>query len=124
MIRRFSILLILVLALAGLPSVAFADEMPALDLPPGIAMQAQPLIAAMMDRMQEAGMSHEQMHMMMADMQGMAAQLPPGIFLQILRLMPQLDMADMMTLHQAAHQGDLLQLPPGQILRFVRELAR
>ena len=30
----------------------------------------------------------------MADMQMMADQLPPGIFLQILRLMSQLDMED------------------------------
>ena len=42
----------------------------------------------------------------MADMQMMADQLPPGIFLQILRLMSQLDMEDMMFLQQI-HMGDL-----------------
>ena len=53
---------------------------------------------------------------MMADMQMMADQLPPGIFLQILRLMSQLDMEDMMFLHQQIHMGDLLQQPRSQIL--------
>ena len=53
----------------------------ALDLPPGIAAQAQPLpAAAMMTHMQQMGLSLEQMEMMMADMQMMADQLPPGIF--------------------------------------------
>ena len=58
---------------------------------------------AMMTHMQQMGLSLEQMEMMMADMQMMADQLPPGIFLQILRLMSQLDMEDMMFLHQQIH---------------------
>ena len=62
----------------------------AADLLPGIAAQAQPLLMAMMTHMQQMGLSLEQMEMMMADMQMMADQLPPGIFLQILRLMSQL----------------------------------
>ena len=95
-----------------------------LDLPPGIAAQAQPLLMAMMTHMQQMGLSLEQMEMMMADMQMMADQLPPGIFLQILRLMSQLDMEDMMFLHQQIHMGDLLQQPPGQILTFILELTR
>lgn len=129
MIRRTSILLATVLILAGISvGAASADVMPSLDLPPGIEAQAQPLLMAMMARMQQSGMSHEQQHMMMDDMQTMAnlslaERLPPGIFLQILELMPQLDMADMMALHQQMHQGDLLQQPPGQILLFVRNLA-
>ena len=80
---------------------------------------------AMMTHMQQMGLSlPEQMEMMMADMQMMADQLPPGIFLQILRLMSQLDMEDMMFLHQQIHMGDLLQQPPGQILTFILELTR
>ena len=64
------------------------------------------LLMAMMTHMQQMGLSLEQMEMMMADMQMMADQLPPGIFLQILRLMSQLDMEDMMFLHQQIHMGD------------------
>jgi hypothetical protein len=119
----------MVLILAGISvGVASADPMPALELPPGIEDQAQPYLAAMMERMQDMGMSHEQQHMMMEDMQAMADmssadRLPPGVFLQILALMPELTMPEMMTLHQAMHQGDLLQQSPGQILLFVQELA-
>lgn len=63
---------------------------------------------------------------MMADMQMVIDQLPPGIFLQILRLMPEFDMSGMMAMHQAMHgEGStLLQEPPGQILKFIRGLAR
>ena len=94
-----------------------------LDLPPGIAAQAQPLLMAMMTHMQQMGLSLEQMEMMMADMQMMADQLPPGIFLQILRLMSQLDMEDMMFLHRDTH-GRPAAAAPGQILTFILELTR
>ena len=125
MLRRMllSLLFVLALVLVSVGSVS-AQEMPMLDLPPGIAAQAQPLLMAMMTHMQQMGLSLEQMEMMMADMQMMADQLPPGIFLQILRLMSQLDMEDMMFLHQQIHMGDLLQQPPGQILTFILELTR
>jgi hypothetical protein len=116
-------LLALALVLVSIGSVS-AQEMPTLNLPPGIANQTQPLLEQMMQHMQEMGMSPEQMEMMMADMQSMADQLPPGIFLQLLRLMLQLDMEEMMLLHQEIHQGTLLQQPPGQILTFVRGLVR
>lgn len=95
-----------------------------IDLPPGIAAQAQPLLETMMAHMQQMGMSPEQMEMMMNDMQGMADQLPPGIFLKLLKLMLQLDMEEMIALHQQIHQGTLLQQSPGQILIFVLQLAR
>ena len=110
MLRRIllSLLFVLALVLVSVGSVS-AQEMPMLDLPHGIAAQAQPLLMAMMTHMQQMGLSLEQM--MMADMQMMADQLPPGIFLQILRLMSQLDMEDMMFLHQQIHMGDLLQQP-------------
>ena len=129
MIRRTSLLLAMVLILAGISvGAASADPMQPLELPSGIEDQAQPYLAAMMERMQNMGMSHEQQHMMMEDMQAMADmssadRLPPGVFLQILALMPELTMPEMMALHQAMHQGDLLQRPPGQILLFVQELA-
>lgn len=125
MFRRMlmSSLLVLALVLASVGSVS-AQEMPTLNLPPGIAAQAQPLLEAMMVHMQQMDLSPEQMEMMMADMQMMADQLPPGIFLQILRLMSQLGMEDMMFLHQQIHMGGLLQQPPGQILIAVLELAR
>jgi hypothetical protein len=123
MLSRTSILLALVLILVGLPvDAASAEGMPSLDLPPGIEEQAQPLLLAMMERMQDSGMSPEMMMLMMQDMQTMVDVLPPGIFLQLLELMPQLDMADMMFLHQQMHQGDLLQQLPGQILLFVKNL--
>ena len=125
MIRRFSILFVLVLTLVGFQTgVASAQDMPPLDLPPGIAAQAQPLLEAMMQRMEGSDMSPEQMQMMMDDMQTMADQLPPAIFLKILQLMSQLDMSEMMYLHQQLHQGGLLQRPPGQILELVQELAQ
>ena len=125
MIRKISFMLVLSLIVAGFTAGAVsADAVSALNLPTGIAKQAQPLIDQMMESMQQMGTSDVQMQMMMADMQTMADQLPPGIFLQILELMPQLDMADMMTLHPEMHGGDLLQQPPGQILIFVREFAQ
>ena len=37
-----------------------------------------------------------------------ATQLPRGIFLQLLELMPQVDMDDMMALNQEIHEGGLL----------------
>ncbi len=92
-------------------------------LPPGIAMQAQPLIADMMARMQQMGMSAEQMQGMMADMQRMTRQLPPGIFLELLKVMSRLDLQEMMAFHEQLHQGDLLHQPPGQILRVARGLS-
>ena len=94
----------------------------ALNLPPGIAAQAQPLIQAMQQHMQDMGMSPEQMQMMMADMQTMADLLPPGIFLRILELMSELDMQAMMAMHQAMHNGTLLEEPPGEVLIFVQSL--
>ena len=122
MFRRISFMVVLSLVLAGFTAgVVSADAVSSLNLPPGIAKQAQPLIAEMMQQMD---MDHGQMHDMMAHMQTMADELPPGIFLQILELMLQIDMPDMMTLHQQMHQGDLLQQPPGQILKVVRQLAR
>ncbi|MFQ5614838.1 MAG: hypothetical protein ACE5H9_22170 [Anaerolineae bacterium] len=124
MFRRFSMLFVLILTLTGLPvGVASAQDMPSLDLPPGIAAQAQPLLEAMMEQMQQSGMSHNQMQMMMVDMQAMADQLPPGVFLKILELMLQLDMADMISLHQQIHQDGLLEQPPGQILKAVKRFA-
>jgi len=124
MIRRTSILLATVLILAGISVGAVsADGMPSLDLPPGIEAQAQPLLMAMMDRMEDSGMSPQQRDMMMQEMQTIVDQLPPGIFLNILELMPQLNMPDMMFLHNQLIRGDLLQQPPGQILLFVRNLA-
>lgn len=123
-IGRLSFLLILVLALAGISAgVAAAQTAPMLDLPPGIAAQAQPHLETMMAHMEQMAMSEMQMEMMMADMQMMADTLPPGIFLQVLQLMSELTMPEMMQLHQQLHQGDLLQQPPGQILVTVRALA-
>ena len=125
MLRRLFISSLLALSLVGV-SVGWvsAQEMPMLDLPPGIAKQAQPLLEQMMHHMQQMDLSPEQMEMMMADMQMMVEQLPPGIFLQLLRLMLQLEMEEMMMLHQEMHQGALIQQPPGQILVFVRGLVR
>ncbi len=124
MLRKLTLALTALFLLAGASAnLAYAASPPMLNLPPGIAAQAEPLLAAMMARMEQAGMTPEQMQQMMADMQAMVDALPPGIFLQILELMPQLDMQDMMTVHQQIHQGQLLEAPPGQILRFVKALA-
>ena len=121
MFRGTSILFALVLVLAGISvGAASAAEMPSLDLPPGIEAQAQPLIKDMMERM--SGMPEMTGEMMMQHMQTMADELPPGIFLNLLKLMPQLDMDGMMTLHKAMTQDDLMQQPPGQILKFVKGL--
>lgn len=123
MTSKLSILVILVLVVAVLPlSVASAQTTPALNLPPGIEELAQPYLEVMMQHMQQMGMSPEQMQMIMADMQSMADQLPPGIFLQILQWMPQLDMSNMLALHQQMQQGDLLEQPPGQILLIIQGL--
>lgn len=123
--KRITLMFMFALVIVGFPIRAVsAQEMPMLELPPGIADLAQPLLEAMMDHMQQMGMSPEQMESMMADMQTMADSLPQGIFLEILKLMPQLDMEEMMSLHQQMHQGDLLQQAPGEILVFVRRLAR
>ena len=126
MFRRFWIALLIVVLLSAVPAgLTSAQQMqPALDLPPGIAAQAEPLMMAMMEHMEQMGMSMEEMEMMMADMQTMAEQLPPGIFLELLKLMPQLSMDQMMALHQQMHQGDLLEQSPGQILSYVQKLVR
>jgi hypothetical protein len=125
MLRKLTFLFVLVLVFAAVPlGVVSAQPPSALNLPPGIEKQAQPYIEAMMQRMQDMGMSLEQMQMMMADMQSMADQLPPGIFLQVLKLMPQLEGNDMMAVHQQLHQGDLLKQPPGKILIFIKSLVR
>ena len=121
MIRKFLPLLVLTIVFTALPvGVASAQGIAHLNLPPGIETQAQPLIASMMERMQQSGMSSTQMEMMMADMQTIVDELPPGIFLQLLQLMPQLEMSEMMSIHQEIHQGGLLELPPGEILNFVK----
>jgi len=123
--KRITLMFMFALVIVGFPIRAVsAQEMPMLELPPGIADLAQPLLEAMMEHMQQMGISPEQMELMMADMQTMADSLPPGIFLEILKLMPQLNMEEMMSLHQQMHQGDLLQQAPGEILVFVRRLAR
>ena len=123
--KRITLMFMFALVIVGFPIRAVsAQEMPMLELPPGIADLAQPLLEAMTEHMQQMGMSPEQMELMMADMQTMADSLPPGIFLEILKLMPQLNMEEMMSLHQQMHQGDLLQQAPGEILVFVRRLAR
>jgi hypothetical protein len=123
MIRRLTIVLTLALvSTSALVGSAAAQEMH-LDLPPGIAKQAQPLLVEMMAHMDEMGMSEAEMDMMMADMQMMAEQLPPGIFLQLVQIMSELEMGAMMDVHNAVHGGDLLEQPPGQVLRIVRNLA-
>jgi hypothetical protein len=123
MTSRLAVALTLALALTiPLMGTASAQEMH-LDLPPGIAKQAEPLMMDMMAHMDEMEVSEEEMAMMMEEMQMMADQLPPGIFLQLLQLMTQLEMPAMMEVHEAMHDGDLLQQPPGQVLRFVRDLA-
>ena len=125
MIHKILVSLILAGALLGLSGgAALAHGTPPLELPPGIQKQAEPLVERMMDHMEGMGMSHEQVELMMADLQLMADQLPPGIFLQLLELMPQLDMDDMMSLHQEIHEGGLLDGPPGQVISFVRGLTR
>ncbi len=121
--RTYALLFMLGLALIQFqPSFASAEETSLQNLPPGIAAQAQPLLDAMMAQCPESHMTPEHMAMMMVDMQAMADQLPPGIFLKILRAMSQLEMADMMAVHRAVREGGLLQRPPGDILRFVQEL--
>jgi hypothetical protein len=121
MFRKLLVLFALILFFSALPvGQASAQGIAHLNLPPGIEAQAQPLIASMMERMQQSGMSSVQMEMMMTDMQKMADQLPPGIFLKLLQLMPQLEMNEMMAIHQEIRQEGLLQLPPGQILQFVK----
>jgi hypothetical protein len=121
--RRTSLALAVLVILTGVFTGTVSADNTMLDLPPGIEQQAQPLLAAMMERMALSGMSPQQRDMMMHDMQTIVDQLPPGIFLRILELMPELTMPDMMFLHQELIQGDLLQQPPGQILLFVRDLA-
>ena len=118
------ILVLLVLLIGPLSSITTAQGVMLPDLPPGIARQAQPLLAAMMQHMQEMGMMPEQMEMMMADMQMMVDRLPPGIFLQVLQLMPQLEMEEMMLVHQLIREGGLLEAPPGQIVVLIRSLLR
>ena len=123
MTRSLALLFVLALAMVQ-PLAASAQDMTLRNLPPGIAAEAQPLLDAMMAQCPAAHMTPGHMAMMMADMQAMADQLPPGIFLNILQAMAQLDMEAMMAVHRAVREGGLLQQPPGEILRFVRELAR
>jgi hypothetical protein len=126
MTRKVSIALVLVLALSVLGAGAVAAQPVILeDLPPGVTKQAEPLLMEMMQRMQMMGMTEQQMQMMMADMQMMVDQLPPGVFLQLLQIMTDMDMQEMLQLHELLHGPDnLLQEPPGVILSAAMKLAR
>lgn len=125
MTHKLWLSLVLALIIVALPvGTVAAQQGAALDLPPGIATRAQPLLEDMMAHMQQMGLSAEQRQMMMADMQRMADRLPPGVFLQLLELMPRLDMPEMLAFHEQLNQGGLLQQPPGQILRVAQGLAR
>ncbi len=123
MIRKHVIAFTLAVALMQFSASVAAAAAPSLTLPPGIAAQAEPLLAAMMDQCSESHRSSEHMAMMMADMQALADRLPPGIFLQVLQTMAELPMEKMMVVHRAVREGGLLDQPPGQILRYVKDLA-
>lgn len=123
--RRRMVMVVLVAALLTLvPGGALADGMVPEGLPPGAHDQAHPLVVAMMEHMQGMDMSPQQMQMMMADMQMMAEQLPPGVYLELLRLMNQMDAESMMDLHAMMHSGDMAEMSPGSLVAAAQKLVR
>ena len=108
--RRFVFVMLMGLVLAvPFGGVALAAT-PELNLPPGIQRQAEPLIAEIMARMESMGMSigHAGAHLQL-----LAEQVPPGIFLQLLTVMVQLERADMMVvLAEYSHPFGKCSAPP------------
>lgn len=124
MLRMAMAVVLVVVALLVLPAGALADGMVPEGLPPGVHDQAHPLVSEMMAHMQAMGMSPQQTEMMMADMETMAEQLPPGVYLELLRLMNQMDAEAMMDLHAMMHSGDMAEMSPGRLVAAARNLAR
>jgi hypothetical protein len=96
------------------------------NLPPGIAKKVAPLLdELMMHPHHMMGMGHECTHHghHMGQIEEMIDQLPPGILVQILDALLQLNMMQMMDFHDAVEDG-LLDQPPGQILKTVQGLVR
>lgn len=117
---RLLFALVVAVALAVAPGAAAAHD----GLPPGVHEQAHSLMADMEMHMVGMGMSEAQMAMMMADMEMMATELPPGTFLALLRLMTQADHESMMELHQFVHGEDLGALTPGGFLAAAQQIVR
>ncbi len=115
-------LMALAVIIAGRPVAADGPQAGA--LPSGIEAQVSLSMQAMMDRMSEMGMPPEHMEMMRGHLQQLQAELPPGVFLQLLDLMSRMNMEQMMAFCQRLHDGDLLQGPPGQIIAAAQSLVR
>jgi hypothetical protein len=91
------------------------------NLPPGIAKKVAPLLDELHHHMMEMGHECTHHHHHMGQIRELIDQLPPGILVQVLEALVQLDMKQMMAFHNAV-DDDLLEQPPGQILQAVQEL--
>jgi non-ribosomal peptide synthetase component F len=137
MFNRISLLLALVVALLLMPAgVALAQDASTTsdghqfnlsELPPGIQKQAAVLLEELMAHHHAMhtmpGHTGDMMHMHMQDIKALIDRLPPGILLQVLKALLELDMHAMMHFHHAVADG-LLDQPPGQVLNFVKSLAQ
>ena len=117
-------LLVFVFAFAAIPGGALADGAVPEGLPPGIQAQAHALMDEMTEHMADMNLSPDQVQMMMADMEMLAAELPPGVYLNLLRLMVQMDEESMMELHALLHNGDVASVPPGSLVAAAQKLVR
>ncbi|MHB1135108.1 MAG: hypothetical protein ACYC4L_22275 [Chloroflexota bacterium] len=124
MSRRLLAAVLVAVVLAVIPGGALADGMVPEGLPPGVHAQAHQLMVDMMQHMQDIGMSNQQMTEMTAHMEMMAEELPPGVFLELLRLMNALDAEAMMQLHAMMHSGDMASRSPGNLIAAAQMLAR
>lgn len=136
MIYRITLASMLLLAFLFVPTGAGYGQVAAQEsattvfdlsnLPPGIAKKVAPLLdELMMHHHHMMEMGHECMHHHhhMGQIEEMINQLPPGILVQVLEALVQLEMMEMMAFHNAVDDG-LLDQPPGQILQTVQGLVR
>ena len=107
MFRRFSVGLALALLVTGLAVGAASAAV-------GTTEPAPTQGELMIDGM---AMSRE---MMMADIQGWIAPLPPGITTLMTKTIHHLTDEELMMLHYEMHHTNLLQEPPGQLLKYIR----
>jgi hypothetical protein len=135
MIHRISLIVVLTLTLilvpvgaasAGSPSVSSTFDLS--NLPPGIAVKVEPLLATLLNRhgmgmAMEGGMTGGHMEAHLAQFQQMIDQLPAGILVEVLEIVVELPCMDMKPFHHAVAHG-LLDQPPGQVLTFVKALGR
>jgi hypothetical protein len=109
------------LLLTLLPGAAVAQT-PALDIPAGVQRAAAPYIAALLEHAEHHEDPGAHLAMMIEMLNTLADRLPAGVFLDVLRILAQLDEEDHMAFHHAVMESDLLDQGPGLVIAFAQQL--